>query len=103
MKRRTPLRAKKPMQRSPMRRKPPAERTVIPPAVRKAVLRRDEGCRARAVMDHHECWGGLVLHHVLPRSRGGAHTAENLVTLCSLAHMYVHSHPAWAKPLGLLR
>lgn len=48
------------------------------------------------------CAGGLHVHHVLPRSRGGGHALENLLTLCQTCHAYVHGHPALAKPAGLL-
>ena len=59
----------------------------IPPALRRAVLRRDErrcrvaGCRNATFLD---------LHHVRPRSEGGSHGADNLVTLCSAHHRALH-------------
>jgi 5-methylcytosine-specific restriction endonuclease McrA len=50
----------------------------VPPVNRKEVLRRD----------HHSCqYCGnnkhLTLDHVIPRSRGGQHTWDNVVTACS--------------------
>jgi hypothetical protein len=59
----------------------------IPPALRRAVLRRDErrcrvaGCRNATFLD---------LHHIQPRSEGGSHSADNLVTLCSAHHRALH-------------
>ena len=59
----------------------------IPPALRRAVLRRDErrcrvpGCRNATFLD---------LHHLHPRARGGRHSADNLVTLCSAHHRALH-------------
>lgn len=59
----------------------------IPPAVRRAVLQRDErrcrvpGCRNATFLD---------LHHLRPRSEGGSHTPENLVTVCSAHHRALH-------------
>ncbi len=59
----------------------------ITPAIRRSVLRRDggrcqvPGCRHATFVD---------VHHLVPRSEGGANTAENLVTLCSAHHRAVH-------------
>jgi hypothetical protein len=59
----------------------------IPPALRRAVLQRDErrcrvpGCRNATFLD---------LHHLQPRAAGGCHTAENLVTVCSAHHRALH-------------
>ncbi len=59
----------------------------IPPALRRAVLRRDggrcqvPGCRHATFVD---------VHHLVPRSNGGRHSAENLVTLCSAHHRAIH-------------
>ena len=59
----------------------------IPPALRRAVLQRDErrcrvpGCRNATFLD---------LHHLQPRAEGGRHTAENLVTVCSAHHRALH-------------
>ncbi|HEU4577145.1 MAG TPA: HNH endonuclease signature motif containing protein [Polyangiaceae bacterium] len=59
----------------------------IPPALRRAVLRRDErrcrvaGCRNATFLDQ---------HHIRPRSEGGSHSPDNLVTLCSAHHRAIH-------------
>ena len=60
---------------------------LIPPAVRRAVLRRDggrcqvPGCRHATVVD---------VHHLELRSEGGGNDADNLITLCSAHHRAVH-------------
>ena len=60
---------------------------TIPPATRRAVLRRDHrrcvvpGCRNARFLD---------LHHVEPRSEGGANEADNLITVCGMHHRAAH-------------
>ena len=71
-------------------RRTPATRATqtIPPALRRQVLRRDggrcqvPGCRHATFVD---------VHHLRPRSEGGAHTLENLVTLCGAHHRASHA------------
>jgi hypothetical protein len=59
----------------------------IPPALRRAVLRRDNGrctvtgCRHATFVD---------VHHLVPRADGGRHLSENLITLCSAHHRAIH-------------
>lgn len=50
------------------------------------------------------CWGPLHVHHIFPRGRGGKHGLDNLVTLCTKHHTWVHvvNRPE-AKRLGLLQ
>ena len=56
---------------------------AVPPAIRSLVMARDmgicsiEGCRSRY---------RLQIHHIHPRSRGGSHHPENLITLCWYHH-----------------
>jgi hypothetical protein len=56
---------------------------AIPPAIRTLVMARDmgmcsiEGCRSRY---------RLQIHHLHPRSRGGSHHPDNLITLCWYHH-----------------
>ena len=56
---------------------------AVPPALRALVLARDlgmcaiEGCRSRY---------RLQIHHIHPRSRGGSHHSDNLITLCWYHH-----------------
>jgi 5-methylcytosine-specific restriction endonuclease McrA len=64
-------------------------RATIPPSVRAAVLARDRhhctapGCRSTQFLE---------VHHVTPRRLGGLNRAENLTTLCSRCHGFVHEH-----------
>jgi len=61
-------------------------------------LPRDWGARKRQILERDGficqapgCWGReLDIHHVQPRSTGGNHRAENLVSLCSVHHALVH-------------
>jgi hypothetical protein len=62
----------------------------IPPALRRAVLRRDgnrcaiSGCDSR---------NRLQVHHIIPWSRGGPTDPENLITLCWYHHhIAIHQH-----------
>jgi 5-methylcytosine-specific restriction endonuclease McrA len=73
-------------------------RQTVSPALRRAVLARDQhrcrapGCGSRKFLE---------VHHVIPREQGGPHTADNLVTLCSRCHKFLHERPEvpWAKGL----
>jgi 5-methylcytosine-specific restriction endonuclease McrA len=62
-------------------------RATIRPSVRAAVLARDRhrcatpGCRSTHFLE---------VHHVTPRGQGGSNLAENLITLCSRCHGFVH-------------
>jgi hypothetical protein len=62
-------------------------RSDIPPALRRAVRARDHGrcrvpwCRSSRNVDQ---------HHVVPRSEGGTHTRDNLITLCESHHIAHH-------------
>ncbi|MFH1465903.1 MAG: HNH endonuclease signature motif containing protein [Pseudomonadota bacterium] len=59
----------------------------IPPALRRAVLVRDGGrCQVPGCRHHRH----VELHHLVPRTAGGMHTADNLVTLCSCHHDLLH-------------
>jgi hypothetical protein len=59
---------------------------TIPPAVRRALRSRDEGCRFPGCT--HERF--LHAHHIQHWARGGPTTLENLVQLCSYHHRLVH-------------
>jgi 5-methylcytosine-specific restriction endonuclease McrA len=82
-----------------------ANRATIKPSVRAAVLARDryrcatQGCRSTSFLE---------VHHVKPRGRGGSNRAENLITLCSRCHGFVHegggavvAAPAIVEPQAL--
>jgi hypothetical protein len=62
-------------------------RQDVPPAVRRAILRRDNGrcvvpgCRHATFLD---------IHHVELRSEGGDHDPDKLVVLCSAHHRAQH-------------
>jgi hypothetical protein len=60
---------------------------TIPPALRRGVLRRDEG-RCRVAGCQHATF--VDVHHLVPRAGGGGHSSENLVTLCSAHHRAIH-------------
>ena len=59
----------------------------IPPATRRLVWRRDggkctvPGCRSTVYVD---------IHHIVPKSRGGAHATSNLTCLCDAHHVALH-------------
>jgi hypothetical protein len=65
----------------------PRAKQTIPPALRRAVIARDQrrcrvpGCTHATFVD---------VHHIIPRSEGGPNTAENLLTLCSTHHRATH-------------
>jgi hypothetical protein len=59
---------------------------TIPPAVRRALRSRDEGCRFPGCT--HERF--LHAHHIQHWARGGETKLENLVQLCSYHHRLVH-------------
>ncbi len=74
---------------------------AVPPAMRRALLARDRGCR----------WPGctrrrfLHAHHVVWWSRGGKTVLSNLVTVCTAHHRLVHEG-GWSMqlaPNGALR
>ncbi len=70
-----------------VRRPGQPNRATIKPSVRAAVLARDRhrcatpGCRSTRFLE---------VHHVTPRAQGGSNRAENLITLCSRCHGFVH-------------
>jgi len=83
---------------------PPArpKSTAIPAEVRDLVRARSQGrCEvfdgsARCASDAHH------MHHRLPRSRGGEHTADNLLHVCASHHHEIHTHPQWGYQHGYL-
>jgi HNH endonuclease len=75
----------------------PRAKQTIPPAVRRAVLTRDQrrcrvpGCTHTTFVD---------VHHIVPRSEGGPNEATNLVTLCGAHHRAVHRGELIIEPNG---
>lgn len=66
------------------------------------VLLRSRG-RCEAGDFPHDCEGlATQFHHLRRRSQGGSNDPENLVHLCTPAHMRVHAFPAEAAAHGLL-
>lgn len=62
-------------------------RSSVPPARRRAVLKRDgHRCQTKGCDSTHF----LEVHHIRPRSRGGDNRSENLITLCSSCHRHLH-------------
>ena len=64
----------------------------IPPATRRAVLRRDHG---RCVVPGCRNSRHVDVHHVVPRAAGGGHGAPLLATMCSIHHHAVHRGTLW--------
>ena len=56
--------------------------TNIRPSLRRAVLSRDDGCTIDGCVSTYR----LEVHHIIPRSHGGTHAADNLTTLCWWHH-----------------
>lgn len=59
---------------------------TIPPALRRALRSRDDGCRFPGCTHRNF----LHAHHIQHWARGGPTTLENLVQLCSYHHRLVH-------------
>lgn len=81
-------------------------RQTVPVRVRVDVATRSGG-RCELVLPHWR-YGRCPrpashMHHRLPRSQGGQHTAANLLHLCSDCHSYVHAHPAESYESGWLQ
>jgi hypothetical protein len=59
----------------------------IPPSIRRLVHHRDGG-RCRVPGCRHAVY--VDLHHIDPKTEGGSHDPENLLTLCSAHHRALH-------------
>ena len=59
----------------------------IPPRIRRTVDRRDHG---RCVVPGCRAARHLHMHHITPRSRGGANKPHNLILLCGAHHRAFH-------------
>jgi hypothetical protein len=69
----------------------------IPPALRRAVLRRDQG-RCRVPGCRHAVFTDV--HHLRLRSDGGANSLDNLLTLCSAHHRAIHRGELVTEGIG---
>lgn len=71
-----------------------------------AVIERDRSCRA---WDHGfaldvPCFGRGHIHHIVLRSQGGGHEADNLMLLCDRHHALAHdSRRAEAEACVVIR
>ena len=67
---------------------------MISKEVRIQILERDnyscQICHEKAKKEYNP---HFHVHHIIPRTRGGTDTFDNLVTLCSLCHKSVEPHP----------
>ena len=61
---------------------------TIPPATRRAVMRRD---RQRCAVPGCEGHQFLDVHHLDPRAEGGSHDPDRLVVLCGSHHRSAHA------------
>jgi hypothetical protein len=60
---------------------------LIPPAIRRALILRDRGCRFPQCRRPHPWTDG---HHIVPWSQGGPTSQANLLLLCRRHHRMVH-------------
>ena len=63
---------------------------TIPPSLRRMVLTRDRHLCRTPGCGHTKF---LEVHHLKPRSLGGGHHPENLITLCRACHQLWHENP----------
>jgi hypothetical protein len=66
---------------------PPRATQTIPPALRRAILRRDHG-RCQVPGCTHATF--VDIHHIVPRAKRGRNEADNLITLCGAHHRALH-------------
>ncbi len=74
-------------------------RRTIPPALRRALRARDDGCRFPGCTHRRF----LHAHHVEHWARGGPTALDNLVQLCSYHHRLVHEGGFQVQPSGMNR
>ncbi|XVH33884.1 HNH endonuclease (plasmid) [Haloferacaceae archaeon DSL9] len=69
---------------------------------RKAVYKRDNyTCKIRGCNARGGRFGNAELHchHIIPKSRGGSHNLDNLMTLCAQCHSAVHGYPIGSQAI----
>ena len=110
--RRTPLKAKKGLDRGTSQLK----RTRLNPVSEKMKAKRPEKARVRAAVfardghcvlldldPDHRCFGRrLTYHHLWKDGQGGPYSEENGVTLCAGGNSWVEDEPKKAEALGLV-
>jgi 5-methylcytosine-specific restriction endonuclease McrA len=81
---------------SPQECKKPNNPRIIPARIKHEVFLRDQGQCQQKEPDGKPCQNKtfLHLHHIKPVSEGGETTLENLITICSAHHRYIHSSEA---------
>jgi 5-methylcytosine-specific restriction endonuclease McrA len=77
-------------------------RSTIPAKVRRSVLERDGGCKARGLVPG-RCHGRAEVHHLRRRSQGRDDSTDNLIAVCSFHHQWITEHPKDAHDLGLAK
>ncbi len=70
---------------------------TIPPHLRRAVIVRDRHCAAPGCLQPP---AGCQVHHIVPRSLGGATKLTNLLLLCSFHHLIVVHQWNWTITLN---
>lgn len=67
------------------------------------VARRDVRCTFPHDGRNAPCWGPLAAHHVIRRGHKATRLdPDNGTLLCARGHEYVHTHPDWAREIGLI-
>ncbi len=65
---------------------------TIPPHLRRAVILRDRHCAAPGCTQPPS---GCQVHHIRPRSKGGATSLTNMILLCSFHHLILIHRRGW--------
>jgi hypothetical protein len=102
-----PLKRSKPMRRTAISTRGNAKTRagqVRLDAAKAEVRGRSEGwCEVATPACPDERHRGVHVHHVLPRSAGGQHDADNLLNVCAPAHEWIHGNPSASYEQGWLR
>lgn len=69
---------------------------------RQGARQRDGGCVGERLVPEVDCWGRPEGHHVWRRGQGGPDLVDNLATLCTACHTWVHMNTGEAYERGLL-
>lgn len=100
MKRNVPLRRSKPINRRSSKQ---ARKEKAYSAWRQGYLAAHPDCEAQIPTPDICTFAADELHHVKPRSQGGAWAhPDNVLAVCRSCHTWIHAHPATARDMGLL-